>query len=52
MVSDSSLICNATNLIAGDTSHYAFADSVHPTPYAHQQAAEYAHDLMEDAGWR
>jgi len=23
-------------MIAGDTSRFQFADSVHPTPYAHQ----------------
>lgn len=47
----SSLVCNTTNLIAGDTSRYAFADGVHPTPYAHQKAAEHAHDLLHAAGW-
>jgi outer membrane lipase/esterase len=46
----SSLVCNATNLIPGDTSKYAFADSVHPTPYAHQVSANEAIRLMRAAG--
>jgi phospholipase/lecithinase/hemolysin len=47
-----SIVCNTGNLIAGDTSRYAFADSVHPTPYAHQVAADVAMQLMRDAGWQ
>jgi phospholipase/lecithinase/hemolysin len=47
-----SLVCNASNLIAGDTSKYAFADDVHPTPFGHQQAAAYAMSLMVAAGWQ
>ena len=47
-----SIVCNTGNLIAGDTSRYAFADSVHPTPYAHQVAAQAAMTLMQDAGWQ
>ena len=47
----SSLVCNTGNLIAGDTSHYAFADSVHPTPYSHQKEAEIALALLDAAGW-
>ena len=46
----SSIVCNTTNLIAGDTSKYAFADSVHPTPYAHQVAADFTIDLLRKAG--
>ncbi len=46
----SSLVCNAGNLIAGDTSKYAFADSVHPTPFAHRDAADYALKLLRLAG--
>jgi outer membrane lipase/esterase len=45
-----SIICNATNLIAGDTSKYAFADDVHPTPYAHQVSANEAIRLIRAAG--
>jgi len=47
-----SIVCNTGNLIAGDTSRYAFADSVHPTPYAHQLTARIAMDLMVDFGWQ
>ena len=47
-----SIVCNTTNLIAGDTSKYAFSDSVHPTPYAHQVAARTALTLMVNAGWQ
>jgi len=48
----SSLVCTTGNLIAGDTSTYAFADSVHPTPYAHKKEAESVLDLMASVGWR
>ena len=47
----SSLICNARTLIPGDTSKYLFADAVHPTPYAHQDAANFTVTLMRTAGW-
>lgn len=47
-----SIVCNTGNLIAGDTSRYAFADSVHPTPYAHQVAAQNVMRLMVNAGWQ
>ena len=45
-----SIVCNTTNLIAGDTSRYAFADSVHPTPFGHQVAADFTIDLLRKAG--
>ena len=45
-----SIICNAKTLIAGDTSKYAFSDSVHPTPFAAQDAAAFTVKLMRDAG--
>jgi phospholipase/lecithinase/hemolysin len=47
-----SLVCNTTNLIAGDTSKYAYADDVHPTPYSHQSTADAALALITQAGWR
>ncbi len=47
-----SIVCNATNLIAGDTSQFAFADDVHPTPYAHQNTAEAVLELMTSVGWQ
>ena len=46
-----SLVCNASNVIKGDISHYAFADDVHPTPYGHQLLSQFASKLMAQAGW-
>ncbi len=46
-----SLICNASNVIKGDVSHYGFADDVHPTPYGHQLLSQFASKLMAQAGW-
>jgi phospholipase/lecithinase/hemolysin len=48
---NSSLVCNAGNLIAGDTSQFEFADSVHPTPFAHRKTADIVLALMVTAGW-
>jgi len=48
---ESSLVCNANNLKAGDVSHYAFADTVHPTPYMHLQAARYISERLIAKGW-
>ncbi len=45
-----SIICNAQTLIPGDTSKYAFSDSVHPTPFAALDAANFAIKLMRNAG--
>jgi phospholipase/lecithinase/hemolysin len=40
------------NLIANvDTSHYLFADSVHPTPYGHKLLAQYVTKALVIAGW-
>jgi phospholipase/lecithinase/hemolysin len=47
----SSLFCTAATLITGDTSHYAFADGVHPTPYGYQLLAEFVAAQMAKAGW-
>jgi phospholipase/lecithinase/hemolysin len=47
----SSLVCNTTNLVAGDTSHYMFADAVHPTPYEHKLLAQYVNKALVLAGW-
>lgn len=47
-----SIVCNTTNLIAGDVSKYFFADDVHPTPYTHRQVAATAYSLMVNAGWQ
>ncbi|MFL6672735.1 MAG: SGNH/GDSL hydrolase family protein [Massilia sp.] len=47
----SSLICNKNNLIAGDVSHYMFADSVHPTPFEYSLIARYVLEQMIAKGW-
>ena len=47
----SSIICSARTLIKGDTSKYLFADIVHPTPFAHQDAANFTVGLMRNALW-
>ncbi|MEO6897601.1 MAG: SGNH/GDSL hydrolase family protein [Caldimonas sp.] len=47
----SSIVCNSTNVVAGST-QYAFADSVHPTPYSHQKEAEAAYASLVAAGWQ
>lgn len=46
-----SLVCNASNQIAGDVSHYFFADDVHPTPYGHQLLSQFAARELARAGW-
>jgi phospholipase/lecithinase/hemolysin len=46
-----SLVCNGTNVIAGDVSHYMFADTVHPTPYAYSLIAKHVGDEMVARGW-
>lgn len=48
----SSLVCSANNLIAGDTSHYYFADSVHPTPYGNELFASYITGEITKRGWK
>lgn len=47
----SSLVCNTSNVIAGDVSHYLFADSVHPTPYGYKLLAQLATRSLVLAGW-
>ncbi len=47
----SSLACTAASLIAGDTSGYLFADTVHPTPLGHQLIANQVTAQMQAAGW-
>jgi phospholipase/lecithinase/hemolysin len=47
----SSLVCNTGNLVSGDTSHYMFADNVHPTPYEHKLLAQYVNKALILAGW-
>lgn len=47
----SSLVCNATNVVAGDVSHYGYADSVHPTPFANLLLARFVSEQMAVKGW-
>lgn len=47
----SSLACNATNLRAGDVSHYSYADDVHPTPFNNFLLARYVAEKMVVKGW-
>lgn len=47
----SSLVCSAANTVAGDVSHYGYADSVHPTPFAHLLLARYVSKEMVTRGW-
>lgn len=47
----SSLVCNASNLISGDVSHYAYADDVHPTPYNNLLLARYVSKALVTKGW-
>jgi phospholipase/lecithinase/hemolysin len=50
----SSLMCNANtagHTVTGDTSHYMFADGVHPTPFAHKLASQFVNKIMIQAGW-
>lgn len=47
----SSLVCSAANLVAGDVSHYGYADSVHPTPFANLLLARYVSKEMVSKGW-
>jgi phospholipase/lecithinase/hemolysin len=49
--SGTSLVCNASNVIAGDISHYEFADLVHPTPYGNSLIARYVASQMAIKGW-
>lgn len=51
VLNGASLICNSTNVIAGDVSKYLFADDVHPTPYGHQLLAQFASKVLATAGW-
>jgi phospholipase/lecithinase/hemolysin len=46
-----SLVCSTNTLIAGDVSHYQFADTVHPTPYGYQLLAQFVAKRMVEAGW-
>jgi outer membrane lipase/esterase len=47
----SALLCKPSNLIAGDTSRFLFADNVHPTPYGHKLLAQLIVKELVLAGW-
>jgi outer membrane lipase/esterase len=47
----SSLVCNGTNIVTGDVSHWMFADDVHPTPYEYSLIARYVLEQMVVKGW-
>jgi outer membrane lipase/esterase len=51
MAVPSSVVCTTTTLIAGDTSHYLFADDVHPTPFAYELLARLVLKRMVEAQW-
>jgi phospholipase/lecithinase/hemolysin len=46
-----SLACNSSNVIAGDVSHYMFADDIHPTPFEYSLVARYVLEQMILKGW-
>ncbi|WP_400189901.1 SGNH/GDSL hydrolase family protein [Massilia orientalis] len=46
-----SLVCNASNTIGGDVSHFMFADGIYPTPFEHSLIAKYVADQMTLKGW-
>ncbi len=47
----SSLVCTTSSVVAGDVSHYLFADTVHPTPYGYSLLAKYVATQMAIRGW-
>ena len=47
----SSLVCNGSNLKAGDVSHYSFADDVHPSPFNNLLLARYVSKALVTKGW-
>lgn len=50
-IGTTSLGCTAGTLVAGDVSHYMFADDVHPTPFLHSLIARYVAEQMTRRGW-
>lgn len=47
----SSLTCTDATLISGGTSHYAFSDNMHPTPYGHKLLSLYVFEQLLLRGW-
>ena len=47
-----SLTCTTASTLTGvDVSRYAYADSVHPTPYGHQLLSDLVTTEMRKVGW-
>jgi outer membrane lipase/esterase len=46
-----SLACTSKTLIAGDVSHYLYADDVHPTPFGYSLIARLVAEKMVVKGW-
>ena len=46
-----SLICTNSNTVAGDVSHYMFADDIHPTPFENNLIARLVLKEMAVKGW-
>ena len=46
-----SLVCTTATTIAGDVSHFLFADDVHPTPYGHSLLRDMTLDALKAAHW-
>ena len=46
-----SLICTSSNTVAGDVSHYMFADDIHPTPFENNLIARLVLKEMAVKGW-
>ncbi len=47
----SALLCNNSNTINADVSHYMFADDIHPTPFEYSLVARYVLQQMMVKGW-
>jgi phospholipase/lecithinase/hemolysin len=43
--------CTSKTLVAGDVSHYLYADDVHPTPFGYSLIARYVSEQMVVKGW-
>jgi outer membrane lipase/esterase len=50
-VKETSLLCTTRTLVAGDTAHFMYADSIHPTPYKYWLIARYILKDMAVKGW-
>lgn len=49
--SGTSLVCNPSNVIPGDTSRYLFSDTVQPSPYGYKLFADLVSTELSNAGW-